>query len=147
MDPNLFHLDWDRTSEVLVTVVLLSLIVERSLSVLFESRWFIDKLDEKNLKEVIGLAVSFLICAVWKFDAVSMIVLADQTNWFGYLVTAGIIAGGSKGSIKLFQEWLGFKSSARKEKEERKEDEKKARQAQAPAAPAAPSVATAPAGK
>lgn len=38
MDPNLFHLDWERTFEVLAAVVVLSLITERALSILFESR-------------------------------------------------------------------------------------------------------------
>ena len=36
MDPNLFHLDYGRTFEVLLTIVVLAMIVERTLSILFE---------------------------------------------------------------------------------------------------------------
>ena len=65
----------------------------------------------------IALAVSVAICFVWEFDAVSMIVLAERTNWFGYLVTGGVIAGGSKAAIKLFHDVLDFKSNALREME------------------------------
>ena len=41
MDPNLFHLDWERVSEVLVAIVILAFLLERALAVLFESRFFI----------------------------------------------------------------------------------------------------------
>ena len=40
MDPNLFHLDWERLIEVLITIVVLAFFLERSLSLLFESRFF-----------------------------------------------------------------------------------------------------------
>ena len=120
MDPNLFHLDWDRTAEVLATIVVLSLIVERGLSWIFESAWYINRFQKSEFKELIAFLVAAVICIVWHFDAVSMIVLAEHTNWFGCLVTAGVIAGGSKGSIQLFREFLGFKSSTRKEYETKK---------------------------
>jgi hypothetical protein len=120
MDPNLFHLDWDRTAEVLATVLLLSLLVERALSPMFESAWYIRRLQAKELKEFIALVVATAVCWYWRFDAVSMIVLADKTSPFGYLITGAIVAGGSKGSIRLFREALGIKSTARKDYEDRK---------------------------
>ena len=64
------------------------------------------------LKEFIAFAVAFVICWRWDFDAVSMIVLTDETTRVGEAVTAAVIAGGSKGSIKLFRDWLKFRSSA-----------------------------------
>jgi len=45
MDPNLFHIDWERTSEVLVALIIFSFLMERALSMIFESRWFIDWRD------------------------------------------------------------------------------------------------------
>jgi hypothetical protein len=36
----------------------------------------------------------------------------------GMLITAMIIAGGSKGAAKLFSDWMGIKSSAQKEVDE-----------------------------
>ena len=117
MDPNLFHLDWDRTGEVLVGIILLSLFVERALAILFENRWFLENQDKPGQKETLAFVVALIVCLVWDFDAISMVILADQTNWFGALVTAGIVAGGSKGSIKLFRDVMGWKSSAREQLE------------------------------
>ncbi len=121
MDPNLFHLDWERTFEVLATIVVLSIFVERALALVFEQRWFLEiykrSFRDKGLKEVISFVVSFLICAHWDFDAVSMIILTEKVNTFGQILTATVIAGGSKGSIKLFRDVLGFKSQAYKEYE------------------------------
>lgn len=42
MDPNLFHMDYERLFEVLVTIVVLSFFIERALSVIFESRFFVE---------------------------------------------------------------------------------------------------------
>lgn len=39
MDPNLFHLDWERTFEVLLTIAVLAFFVERAFAPLFENRW------------------------------------------------------------------------------------------------------------
>ena len=42
MDPNLFHVNFARLLEVLAMLVVLSMILERALSILFESRFFIE---------------------------------------------------------------------------------------------------------
>jgi len=115
VDPNLFHLDWDRTFEVLAAIVVLSMIVERALSLLFENRKLIDKFSGTGTKELIAFFVSALVCFFWDFDAVSMIVLREETTRLGELITAGVIAGGSKGSIKLFRDVLKFRSGAYEE--------------------------------
>jgi hypothetical protein len=112
MDPNLFHLDWERTFEVLGAIVLLSMFVERALALLFEQKLFVKRFGGSPIKEIIAFAVSLVVCLKWKFDAVSMTILSDRISAIGQVVTAGIIAGGSKGSIKLFRDVLGWKSSA-----------------------------------
>jgi hypothetical protein len=112
MDPNLFHLDWERTFEVLGAIVLLSMFVERALALLFEQKLFVKRFGGSPIKEIIAFAVSLVVCLKWKFDAVSMTILSDRISVIGQVVTAGIIAGGSKGSIKLFRDVLGWKSSA-----------------------------------
>jgi len=138
MDPNLFHLDLGRVSEVFVAIVFLALIIERALSVVFESRFFIDNTEDgkvvmqlkgltvedqgsskllkqtkkRGLKEVISFGVSLAVCWVVHFDALTIsFVSSDETQIFGYVLTAMVIAGGSKGSIKLFKDWLGFRST------------------------------------
>lgn len=117
MDPNLFHIDWDRTLEVLVAIVVLSFFVERALALVFENRHFVAKFKGKGVKEIIAFAVAFLICWRWEFDAISMIILAEETSIPGEAITAGVIAGGSKASIALFHNVMGVKSAAIKAKE------------------------------
>ncbi len=112
MDPNLFHLDWERVGEVLATIVVLSFFLERALAILFESRVFIKRFEGKGLKEWIAAAVCVVVCIIWKFDAISMIVLTDRTTVFGEIVTGAVIAGGSKASLKLFHDVWDVRSSA-----------------------------------
>jgi len=117
MDPNLFHLDWGRVGEVLIAIVILAFLLERALAVLFESRFFIKRWKEKSLKELIAFVVAALACWYWDFDAVSMIFLKEKVTILGMVITGGIVAGGSKGSIKLFRDVMGFKSTAQSLKE------------------------------
>ncbi|MCP4262968.1 MAG: hypothetical protein GY774_36470 [Planctomycetes bacterium] len=154
MDPNLFHLDWERTFEALVGIVVLSFLVERACALLFESRWWISQFEDARigklpgsaedapadaenppagettkpaeqkalagqrypLKEFIVLVLSLAICYVWKFDAVSIIMLSESTQLAGIIVTAAVVAGGSKASIALFHDLLKVRSSANEQK-------------------------------
>jgi hypothetical protein len=43
MDPNLFSLDWARVAEVLATIVVLSFILERALSIVVTHRWYVKR--------------------------------------------------------------------------------------------------------
>ena len=61
MDPNLFHLDWDRTIEVLAAIVVLSFFVERALALLFEHKWFVARFRNRGLKEPISFLVALAI--------------------------------------------------------------------------------------
>jgi hypothetical protein len=112
MDPNLFHLDWERVGEVLAAVVVLSFILERGLAILFESRFFLKRFDGAGIKEWIAAGVCIAVCVIWKFDAISMIILTDKTTIFGEILTGAVIAGGSKASLKLFHDVLDVRSSA-----------------------------------
>lgn len=112
MDPNLFHLDWERTFEVLAAIVILSMLVERTLASVFENSRLIDLFDGNGAKEIVAFLVALGICLKWNFDAVSMIILTEQTSIAGEIITAGVIAGGSKGSIKLFRDVMQFHSNA-----------------------------------
>lgn len=121
MDPNLFHLDWERTLEVLGTIVILSFLIERALSLLFEHRAFIRRFEQRGVKEPTAFVVALDVCIYWQFDAVSMIILREKTSLAGEALTAAVIAGGSKGAVKLFREVLGFKSRAYAEYEKQRE--------------------------
>lgn len=153
MDPNLFHLDWERTLEALVGIIVLSFLVERACALLFESRWWIrlfedaslgetsdsqktnntSKSEKKDimpgrlypLKEIISFIVALLICYFWDFDAVSIILLSDQIHLLGIVITALVVAGGSKASIALFHQILNVRSNAEKELQDIKNKNKK----------------------
>jgi hypothetical protein len=114
MDPNFIHMDWERTFEALMLVAVVAIIVERSLSILFENRIYIEHFHRDGMKELIALAASIAVCAAWKLDAIGMILLSETTTMPGYVVTAGLVAGGSKGSVKLFQEYFALGSTAHK---------------------------------
>ena len=99
MDPNLFAIDGERLLEVLGGIVILSMFIERSLSLAFEHRWFMPFV-EKGVKEPIAFAVSFAVCRYWDFDALSIVFVQEHTQFWGHLLTAGIVAGGSKGAMQ-----------------------------------------------
>lgn len=146
MDPNEFYLDFIRVSEAIAIIVVIAMMLERSLSVPFENRWFMEKVlyrikrakdmpgfnpdsDEAPdrviqaeprfgaAKELITIAVSFAVCRYWGIDAFSFImpVMHPEVTLFGEFLTALAIAGGSKGAIRLFNDWLAFKSRAANE--------------------------------
>ena len=120
MDPLTFGMNGDVVVEVLGTIVLLSLLIERFLSPFFEWRIVLDKIKEKGLKEPIAFALSFFIIYTYEFDAMAIIFTQDKNSIIGFLITAGVVAGGSKGAVKLFRDYLGWKSVAQKEAEEKK---------------------------
>ncbi|MCB9065472.1 MAG: hypothetical protein H6551_10070 [Chitinophagales bacterium] len=149
MDPNLFHIDYDRLLEILITIVVFSFFIERALSVVFESRFFIDRTEakpeqpevrddngniieeakpakekKKGVKELIAIIVSIAFCYYWQFDAITILLASNDTVTLpGMILTAAIIAGGSKASVALFKDLLGFMSSAEKERKERKKNQ------------------------
>lgn len=151
MDPNLFHLDWERTIEALVGIIVLSFLVERACALLFESRWWISRFEDARvgkppgsdesppsgggnsspagdkqvkalagrkypLKEFLVFVLALVICRVWDFDAVSIIMLSERTQLVGIITTAAVIAGGSKASIALFHNVLRVRSRADEER-------------------------------
>lgn len=127
MDPNLFRVDWQQTSEVLICIVVLAFIVERALSLIFESKLYITLCGNWSVKEFISLGVSFVITSIWSFDALSVILHGDKPTFMGRLLTAGVIAGGSKASLKLFRDVMGVENEqSRIARHERVADDKKA---------------------
>ncbi len=111
-DPSLFRMDWEILAEVLAAIVVLSFFIERALSLLFEHRFFVKTLSQRGLKEPIAFLVSLAVVRYWNFDALSVVFHANTATWWGYIVTAAIIADGSKVSIKLFHDVMGAKSAA-----------------------------------
>lgn len=53
MDPIQFRIDRDLLAEVLTTIIVLAFFIERALSIIVESKWFINtRLDDNGAKEI-----------------------------------------------------------------------------------------------
>lgn len=114
MDPNLFRIDWEQTGEVLIGIVVMAFIVERALAVVFESKIYLRVCGDWSIKEFITLGVCFVITWKWSFDALSVILHGDKPTFIGCLLTAGVIAGGSKAALKLFRDVMGVENEQAK---------------------------------
>ena|SRR5579859_5613932 len=94
-------------SSVLAQIVMAAFIVERALALLFE--WDVWLFLVKKVhwlagaKEVIAFFASYTICQTAKFDALKILFKCDSSD-IGQIITALVIAGGSKGAIKLMQD-------------------------------------------
>lgn len=118
MDPIQFRVDWELLAEVLAVVVVLSFFVERALSVITENRLFVDsRLDDMGVKEILSFVLAMLVVKAVDFDALAVIFKLGAPGLLGTIITAAIISGGSKASIKLFHDVMNIKSSARREKD------------------------------
>jgi len=196
MDPNLYHLDWERTLEAIAGIIVLSFLVERVAALVFESRWFVlntkvpepDSVESKRekvgvdsakaliasngedagalqglepnssiwppdvsaaemvkrakahllqirrrhmrrqtltrlpIKELGAFLLSLAICLAFEFDALAIIMLSTETHVWGEIMTAAVVAGGSKASVKLFHDLLGIRSSVLQEMKKPEED-------------------------
>lgn len=92
----------------LAIVVILSMVLERALQMPFEWGPIQGFIETKKLRAPIAVIVAALICSSAGFDLISVIASRNATTWHGVLITAALIAGGSKGAILLFQGILGF---------------------------------------
>jgi len=111
MDPILFSIDWPQLSEALAALIILSVVVERSLTLLLENKHVVAILDDRDFKEVPALILSISICYQIDFDVLAIMLQSARSDDFEFIVTAAVIAGGYKASIKLFPNFIGLKSA------------------------------------
>lgn len=105
--------NWDRIFDVLILVTIVSMMVERALALFFESRLLIDKVSGKGNKEIICGLIGIAVCIHWKIDAMYVLAKAREATTPGMILTGLVVAGGSKASVKLFQDVMGIKSGAK----------------------------------
>ena len=93
------------TLKILWIVVILAFMIERALALVFEHRVWIRARERFNLygcKEVIAFALAWGLCRAFEFDAVALL-FGRSVHWLTLVLTAMIVAGGSKGAIRLMQ--------------------------------------------
>ena len=103
--------------EALLRIVALSFFIERALALVFETRWVIARLSGRGVKEPISFAVSLAVCRYWDFDAISTLFARNATQLWGHVLSAAIVAGGSKASIAFFHNVVGAMSEAEAERQ------------------------------
>lgn len=117
MQYSILSIDPERVASLLGVVTLFSFLIERALAVVFESRAINEWLSRRSLKEPIAVLVSLGVCWHWNVDVITALVSDRTPDFWGQLITAAIIAGGSKASIKLFHDWLDTMSNAERERQ------------------------------
>ncbi|MBN9091611.1 MAG: DUF1906 domain-containing protein [Reyranella sp.] len=108
---------FEQVLSALAVVVVLAMFLERALSLPFEWGPLKDFLERKKLRAPLAFAVAWVICWQMKFDLLQ--VMGQQPPKpegnllsIGVILTAAVVAGGSKGAILLFQGILGFGKEA-----------------------------------
>lgn len=86
----------ERVVELLFTLVTLGVVLERALSLLFESRFFIKRFSGKSLKEVFAFAAAMMICWFWRFDVIKVFLEKEFESISGTILTAAAICGFAK---------------------------------------------------
>lgn len=104
----------------LIAVVIVSVILERILAVLYDIPLLEKKLkisEDLSLKGIIAILAGVAFCWYTGLDAINPliidIVVTALPQEIAYIMTGVLIAGGSQGSVKLFQDILGFNKKNR----------------------------------
>lgn len=106
----------------LAAAVLLAFVIERVFAVIYDLQWVNDKIkanDGNSFKGLIAAGASVALC--WAMDinvlrdvgSLTETDAADVPSFFAYLISGLLVAGGSQGAVKLFQDVLGFSKANR----------------------------------
>jgi len=133
MIPSDLSPDFFRILTALTKLVVLAMLLERALVLLFDYRWFREKIGSLGFKSPIAFVVSWAVCGFYKFDVLGALFEGNKTSSMGIFVTAAIVAGGSAGAITLFQGVLKFSKTAQDEMKEVQKAQKDAELAEAKA--------------
>lgn len=98
----------------LFVLAILAFLIERGLAIIFEHDWYIATFERVGgFKTVVAYAVSFSICWYYDFDLIATLLEPQSVTLLGIVITAGILAGGSAGAVKLMQDILGLSRKSR----------------------------------
>lgn len=144
-------MNWDPVLNELARVVLLAFVVERALAVVFDMERVEPALKSRDLKPPIAIGVSILLCFGLEVNLISVmaaktaataggpeaiaggtpLLASSHMIWMGKLLTGLVVAGGSAGAVKLFQDVLGLRRSLRDENKAAEATEREAKSLEA----------------
>jgi hypothetical protein len=105
LNPLFFRLDWALAGEALGALLFLAFAIERALSVVFESPFY-DRLQGYGLKAIIASLIALAICWRLHFDLFAVVFHEERATTLGMIVTALVVAGGSKGVMAFMRQVL-----------------------------------------
>lgn len=114
MESAFFEFDAEVTLEVIATIIILAVFIERFLAMFFEWRVVLNLTHGKSFKEPVVFLVSIGIVYYYQFDALAILFQIHVNSIVGLILTAGVIAGFCKGATRLFRDVFGWKSAAQK---------------------------------
>ena len=96
-----------------LTLFLLAVLLESALAIVFNWRPFVESFNARATRPLVSFGIALAFVAYFNFDAVTGLMNAIQkttlpANWFGYALTAAILAGGSAG-VNTMLVALGFR--------------------------------------
>lgn len=94
--------DYDLIFGTLLALFLCAVFLERALALVFQSKYYERYLGNKGLKPAIAFIICYLVVRQYDFDVFSLVLNRGSFFW-GPVITAGVIAGGSKGVISIWQ--------------------------------------------
>lgn len=106
------------TGGTLLTLVVLSFLLERALALIFDHEWFRLIPNNNRYKPIIAFAAAWLVCWYYSFDVLAALLEPEGITWLGILITAGILSGGSAVVVQLVQQIWGFSRENREAKKE-----------------------------
>jgi len=100
-------------SITVLTLFLLAVLLESALAIIFNWRPFIESFNARATRPLVSFGVALAFVVYFNFDAVTGLMNAVQktalpANWFGQVLTAAILAGGSAG-VNTMLVALGFR--------------------------------------
>lgn len=115
---------------MLSRLVIFSILLERALAFIFEHDWFVRLAYRElpdpavpgqvkrqarvpGLKGMLALGAALGVCFLYDFDVVGALFGAPEVDDIGIVLTAIVAAGGSAGSIAVFQGFLNMSKTSR----------------------------------
>jgi hypothetical protein len=113
---------WDAIAWILIRFGILSLIIERSLYIIFDSKpwrqleeFIYGQVNWIDLKPFISIAVGILLVLIIRTDIVAALFTGEPTT-MGLVLTGLYIAGGSKGVFIMLKRFRLYRDAANAKK-------------------------------